>query len=139
MRQKSTKPKLVRLASINVQIGLSLIETSAAYSGNIRPYKGSVLTSLSLIFEALSGVFGELAKNQRSANESEKCEHGCFTEKIQIRNILFSAKRYLEKCSTLLASENDVIPPFTAMCARAQTLAFEIQKDEKSRPNIVKS
>ena len=124
MRQQDAK--LVKLACINVRIGLSLIETSSAYSGNLRHYKANVLTSLGAVIEALSGVFCELAKHQ-SVNASRHCEQSVFTEKIKSRNILISAKRYLEKCLILLTEDkSNASPPFTDMYARAQTLAYAI-------------
>jgi hypothetical protein len=111
-----------------VEIGLRLIETSSVYSGNISHYQASCLSSLGSIFEALSGIFCEMARCQ-GVRDMKKSSYDRFTENIHTRNPLFSAKRYLQECLRLLALKNKDMyqkAPFTAMSARAQTFAFEI-------------
>jgi hypothetical protein len=125
--------KLVKLAICNVQMGLQLIETSRAYSGNIRFYKASVFSSLSSILEALSGIFLQLAilKNGR---KKESVHSNVFYEEIKADNPLLSTKKYLHECLKLLASKKRTDcgkTTLTAMECRAQTFSFEMAELSK--------
>jgi hypothetical protein len=125
---RRTKHQLIQIALKNVRVGLKLIKPNVGYSDNVIFDKKKFLTALSSILESLAVVFCELARHQSSGAE-KKYRIGSFSDEIKLQDIVFSTKKFLQKCARFLKSEK-LVPrqqaPFTAMYTRAQTLAFEI-------------
>jgi hypothetical protein len=121
---KRPSRKFVRLAAVNVDIGLRLSETCLAYSKEVQLYKTSALTALAALLEALSGVLCELARQQGGDEPTLAFNRQSGGD----ASTLLRVNRFLKQCATILAAEHRGAKPFTALYLKAQTLTSEVRE-----------
>jgi hypothetical protein len=118
---------IIKLAADNLHVGVLLIGTCAAYSEEIRAYRGSALKAVQSVLEALSGIFCELARQQAA---DEPTANLCFQSEAS-HDVILSVLQYFKTCSGILETSTDPKSnalPFTAMYLRAQTLMNAVRE-----------